>query len=137
MRTGNSGPCSPSPEHVASILIVTRWIPLLQEQHLFPRQEKKQKQSNRLVQPSLPFYLRKAIGLMQVPPAGFWPPLVSRDWPCDPHQVPGSLGRGALHLGHCLPTQTQSSINKNEGRMEVEGNNVSLGTIISVLLMRK
>ena len=73
----NPRACSTTvPAHVPSILIVTRCLPLLQEQHFCPRQEGREGQR---VKVRYQLFIRKAIALLEATPAGLWLPLIGRD----------------------------------------------------------
>ena len=60
----NPRTCSTIPEYVASTLMVIRWLPLLQQQYLCPRQEVKEGQREKgMCQLSLLIFMRKAVNL--------------------------------------------------------------------------
>lgn len=99
--TRNPRPCSTTiPEHVPFILTVTRWLPLLREQHFCPRQEEREGQRVKVMyQLSLVLFIRKAIALLGATPAGLslagTSHLVTTGW-TEPGQ--GSTLSGSLPL---------------------------------------
>ena len=59
--------------------------------------------------------MRKAVDLLEATPAGFWSPLIGGNQLYDHHWMQGSWGRGAVYLGHYLPTMVRVLLVKMEG----------------------
>lgn len=96
--------------------MVTRWLPLLQQQYLCPRQEEKEGQREKgMCQLSLLIFMRKAVNLFGATPAGLWSPLIGRKPAIWSPLGASELGRGSALSGPCLPDLVAVPLAKIKG----------------------
>ena len=96
--------------------MVTRWLLLLQQQYLCPRQEEKEGQRERgMCQLSLLIFMRKAVNLLGATPAGLWSPLIGRKPAIWSPLGASRPARASSLSGACLPDMVGVPLAKMKG----------------------